>query len=278
MKIFNVIVVFLAISMGCGIYKKESKVVSDKTYDLTINTHVVEVDNLNRLYVVDDKNKVINFSPENQELYRYANNRSGSVSTLDLSNPLRVVLFYDDFNHVKILDNTLSVITELGLSEMYSDITACSSSNDGHLWVYDPIKFRLLKIRDNGSILIESSNVNDFGMIEVQISEIAEKNNTVILCDRNKGFYFFDNLGQYKFYFSAQGIRTLHFDGRQIIFYTEKEGLQSFHVQTKILTPLPNPLQIQPNDDLKYILFHEGHYYYVYHEGINIYRKRAQEH
>lgn len=263
---------------GCGTRKPQTEVMSDQRYDIPVRASVVKIDNLNRIYIADDKNRVINFSPDTKELYRYANNRSGPLSTIDVSNPLRIVLFYDDFNHIKILDNTLTVIHELGLSETYSDITACSSSNDGHLWVYDPVQFRLLKIRDNGQIMTESSNVNDFGMTNVQISDITEKNNVVVLCDRNKGFYFFDNLGQYKFHFPSENIRSVFFDGHRIIYYTSDGGLQSFDLASLSLKVLPHPLNVPPDTDLQYILFHEGDYAYIYHQGVDVYRKVAKEH
>ncbi len=264
--------------VGCAVRKQE--VLSDgKTYDIPVHSKIVKVDNLNRIYLVNDKNAVINYSPDKKELYRYANNRSGKISTVDVSNPLRVVLFYDDFNHIKVLDNTLSVINELSLPEMYSDITACSSSNDGHLWVYDPIKFRLLKIRDNGDIMVESSNVNDFGMHDVVISDIIEKNNTVVLCDRNKGFYFFDNLGQYQFHYTESGIKNIFFDGRQVIYYTQNSGLKSFHIRTKKENVIPNPLKMGPqNDNLQYIILHEARFYYVYTHGIDLYEEEVMGH
>lgn len=279
MKIVVSIYFTILLTVGCTVRNKNIQISDTKTYNIAIESQIVKVDNLNRIYVVNDKNVVVNYSPENKELYRYANNRSGKISTVDVSNPLRVVLFYDDFNHVKVLDNTLSVISELSLSEMYSDITACSSTNDGHLWIYDPIQFRLLKIRDNGDILVESSNVNDFGMNNVVISEIMEKNNTVVLCDKNKGFYIFDNLGQYQYHYNVGGIKNMVFDGRQVIYYTEKEGLKSFVLRTKKENDVPNPLKLLPQtQDLKYIIFHEGRYYYVYTHGIDLYEEEVMGH
>lgn len=70
------------------------------------------------------------------------------------------------------------------------DVSACGVTNDGHLWIYDPTQFKLIKISDTGVSVLETSNVNDFGMVNVKITDIREKGNYVILCDRSKGFYF----------------------------------------------------------------------------------------
>jgi len=190
--------------MSCSTSKSQNKpesLLSD--YDINANIKIAEIDNLGRIYVVTDKNILINYRPDFKEMYRHANTKSGAISSIDVSNPLKITVFYDNFNKVKIFDNTLTQITEMNLSEKFSDITACASSNDGTYWVYDPTQFKLLKINENAEVLLETSNLNDFGMQDISITDIREKSNFVLLTDRKKGFYVFDNLGQYAFHVPA---------------------------------------------------------------------------
>lgn len=182
---------------------------------------IAEIDNLGRIYTANDKNTIINYKPDFQEQYRYANSKSGKVSSIDVNDALRIVTFYDDFNRIKIFDNTLTIIQELNLSETYVDISACGTSNDGNLWIYDPIQFKLLKINEKGEVIFETSNVNDFGMKGVNISSIREKSNIVVLVDSAKGFYFFDNFGQYLYHLSAPDIKSYQFDGENLLFYQQ---------------------------------------------------------
>lgn len=239
---------------------------SIKQFDLVLNPRIVEVDNLGRIYIVDDKNILINFFPNLTEQYRFANRRSGAISSLDLANPLRVVAFYDDFNQVKIFDNTLTIITELNLAENFIDVSACGVSNDANLWIYDPYQFKLIKIQDNGAVILESSNVNDFGMSNVKITDIKEKGNFVLLCDRNKGFYFFDNLGQYLYHFQATDIRSVQFDGQRVFYYTSS-GLMMYDVIQKEQQMIQTVNQDE-TPRLQYVLYTDKAYYQVFEHGI----------
>jgi len=237
-------------------------------YDIAVQPMFAEVDNLGRIYVVDDKNRIINYKPDLTEQYRFANAKSGQVSTLDVTNPLKVVAFYDDFNQVKILDNTLSIINELSLADKYADISACGVTNDGHLWIFDPVQFKLIKINDAGVNVMESSNVNDFGMTDVKITDIREKGNFVILCDRTKGFYIFDNLGQYLYFFESKDIKSFQFDGRNIYYYTST-GLKSYSVKFKERLILGVPIDVNKSG-LKYVLYNAGDFIEVNQSGLNV--------
>ena len=244
-------------------------------YDIAVQPIFAEVDNLGRLYVLDDKNRIINYKPDLTEQYRFANTRSGQVTTLDVTNPLKVVAFYDDFNQVKVLDNTLSIINELNLADKFADISACGVTNDGHLWVFDPVQFKLIKINDSGVKVMESSNVNDFGMVDVKITDIREKGNFVVLCDRNKGFYIFDNLGQYLYFFESKDIKSFQFDGRNIYYYTST-GLKSYSVKFKERLILGVPIDVNKSG-LKYILYNAGEFIEVNQNGLNVIRSKVKK-
>jgi len=244
-------------------------------YDIAVQPIFAEVDNLGRLYVLDDKNRIINYKPDLTEQYRFANTRSGQVTTLDVTNPLKIVAFYDDFNQVKVLDNTLSIINELNLADKFADISACGVTNDGHLWVFDPVQFKLIKINDSGVKVMESSNVNDFGMVDVKITDIREKGNFVVLCDRNKGFYIFDNLGQYLYFFESKDIKSFQFDGRNIYYYTST-GLKSYSVKFKERLILGVPIDVNKSG-LKYILYNAGEFIEVNQNGLNVIKSKAKK-
>lgn len=257
--------------MSCSTSKSQNKpesLLSD--YDINANIKNAEIDNLGRIYLVTDKNILINYRPDFKEMYRHANTKSGAISSIDVSNPLKITVFYDNFNKVKIFDNTLTQITEMNLSEKFSDITACASSNDGTYWVYDPTQFKLLKINENAEVLLETSNLNDFGMQDLSITDIREKSNFVLLTDRKKGFYVFDNLGQYAFHVPAIDILSFQFDGKNIIYYT-KEGLKFYSLtykETHEIT-LPNDVKI---DGCKFVIYHDQDFYVVYDNGIKLFR------
>ena len=263
------------LAMGCA-GKSAIQPVSDENripMDINVNVRLAEVDNLGNIYVIDAKNRLIKYDTGFKELYRYANNKNGMISAIDVTNPLRMVVFYNDFNQVKILDNTLSIIREFDFSQQYLDITACGITNDGNLWLYDAVRFRLMKVDDNGNIILQSNNVSDFGMAGMQITKILENGNYVVLCDYDKGFWFFDNFGQYIYHFPVQGLRSFQFDGKQIIYYTDS-GLKTFSIQQKE-RQIIGVSSMEIAEDLNYILYNDGYYYGIYTQGVI--RKRVDD-
>ncbi len=234
--------------------------------DVRLQSRLVEVDHLGQLYVADQKNRIVRLSPMLKEMYSYANNRQGQVTGLDASNPLQILAFYDDFNQIKVLDNTLSLIWEMSLESISPDISACGNSNDGNIWVFDPVRLRLVKVNREGTIINETSNLADVGMAGCQISAIREKANVVLLCDPSRGFYFFDNLGQYQYHFQASDILAFQFDGRFITYYTPT-GLKRYSLVFKDRTLLGYPLDLA-HPTMKYILMNKDGFYAVYGDGI----------
>ncbi len=264
-------IVLIAISVTSCTSKKSipTTITSDvSVFDIAVQPVFAEVDNLGRIYVVDDKNRIINYKPDLTEQYRFASTKSGQITTLDVTNPLKIVAFYNDFNQVKVLDNTLSIISEMNLADKFADISACGVTNDGHFWIFDPVQFKLIKINDAGVIVLESSNVDDFGMTDVKITDIREKGNCVILCDRNKGFYIFDNLGQYLYFFESKDIKSFQFDGRNIYYYTST-GLKSYSVKFKERLIMGVPFDVS-KPGIKYVLFYAGDFIEVNQNGLNL--------
>lgn len=260
------------ILIGCSASKKVQSNNNDAkpNYQIEVNTRLAEVDNLGRLYVVDDRNRLINYKPDLTEQYQFADKKSGLISTIDVTNPLRIIVFYDDFNKINILDNTLSLITDVVLVDKFADVSAAAVTNDGNLWVYDPVQFKLIKIDDSGSKILETSNVNDFGMQYVKIESIREKGNYVVLCDKGQGFYIFDNLGQYQFHYAANDIKHWNFDGRNINYFTST-GLKNFSVKYKERIMIGTPFGVT-SPEVMYIIWSGGDYFEINKNGINVVR------
>jgi hypothetical protein len=258
----------IAFIIGCSSTKNSLAETSELKFQISVQTSLVEIDNLNRIYLVDHKNNLINYKPDLKEQYRYSNRRSGKVSSIDVNNPLKVLAFYTDFNQIKLFDNTLSTIKEINLSDKFADVSACGTANDGNIWIFDPVQFKLIKINDNGDVLLETSNVNDFGMFNLKITDIRERGNYVVLCDRNVGFYFFDNLGQYMYSYEAKDILSFQFDGRNVFYFTPT-GLKSYSIKFKERQMISYPLNMN-KPRLKYVLYHSGSFYEVNESGINV--------
>jgi hypothetical protein len=75
------------------------------------------------------------------EVYEYKNISLGNLTKADLQNPLKIVLFYEDFNSVVLLDNQLNKITEINFSQSNIPIvvTFIGMSTQNQLWIYNTL-------------------------------------------------------------------------------------------------------------------------------------------
>ncbi|GGE99108.1 hypothetical protein [Flavobacterium limi] len=86
------------------------------------------------------KNNVFRKTKGN-EFFEYKNVSLGKITKTDILNPLKIVLFYEDFNSVILLDNQLNKITEINFSQNNVPIvvTAIGMSTQNQLWVYNSL-------------------------------------------------------------------------------------------------------------------------------------------
>ena len=76
-----------------------------------------------------------------QEIFEYKNVSLGRITKTDLLNPLKMVLFYEDFNTVVLLDNQLNKVTEINfsLNETPIVVSAIGMSTQNQLWIYNAL-------------------------------------------------------------------------------------------------------------------------------------------
>tara|TARA_R110002073_G_scaffold57778_4_gene146624 strand:- start:16005 stop:16802 length:798 start_codon:yes stop_codon:yes gene_type:complete len=79
------------------------------------------------------------YKKSTSDTYTYTNTQLGTISSVDITNPLKIVLFYRDFNTVVILDNRLNELSNtINLTtEAYAKNAAfVSISSINNLWLY----------------------------------------------------------------------------------------------------------------------------------------------
>lgn len=87
------------------------------------------------------------YSDKNHSFYKknadttisYANFQLGKITTANTFNPLKINLFYQDFNTVIVLDNRLAEITKIDFNLIadYKNVTFVSTGFDNTLWIFN---------------------------------------------------------------------------------------------------------------------------------------------
>lgn len=177
---------------------------SDDTFKLERfipgNFSMMDVDMLNNIYLVTAGNQLKKLTPNGDSLAVFNDvKKYGNPSLIDVTNPLKVLLYYKSFSTVVILDRLLSERNSINFRKQnIFSVKAIGTSYDNNIWLFDEQDLKLKKIDDAGKLLSETTDWRLL-MDEVPAPEkIIDANNLVYLYDPAKGFYIFGYYGTFK--------------------------------------------------------------------------------
>lgn len=86
------------------------------------------------------KNNILIKKIESSEL-QYQNVVLGKLTKVDITNPLKIILFYEEFNTVIVLDNQLNEIQKIDFSKLETPVVAAAIgiSIQNKLWVFNTL-------------------------------------------------------------------------------------------------------------------------------------------
>ncbi len=208
---------------------------------LSVSANFATTDNLGNVYVLGTDNALQKFNSEGTRLARYSNNRLGPATSLDATNPLKVMLWYADFRTVIFLDRSLTELGSLQLDAAgFSLVRSVAMSFDGNLWAYDEALFKLKKISPEGTILFETQALNQMVASPPTADALREIGNRVYLADPRQGVFVFDQYASWIETWNYPNIRDFYaVDGRQ--YYVTEQGvlIRMTRPFAEITLPLP---------------------------------------
>jgi hypothetical protein len=151
------------------------------------------VDNLGNIYVIHDE-ELVKFTPAGKKFASYSNLRLGKISHVDVMNPLKILVYYRDFQQIVFLDNQLSVNSEpvslekLGLQQTL--LVAASTNNS--FWLYDRLNNELQRFNEFSKRTGSTGNLKQVLGTDINPSSMREFNGHLYLSDTLNGIYVFD--------------------------------------------------------------------------------------
>jgi len=208
---------FLTIS-GCGIISKQQPV--DKNNDSEIIDF--EVDKLGDFYTRDSDGVVVKYH-NGTKTSTYSNYNLGELSTIDVTNPHKILLFYKEQQTIVLLDNSL---TELGkiLFDNKSYFSAIGFANDGNIWLYDSFLSKLKKIDNTGKEIEESFPLSQINPENIIDAKIIDRGNYVIIADKDTGVLLFNNLGFFDKVLPVKDIAKPTIVKNKLYYYNRREN------------------------------------------------------
>lgn len=232
----------------------------------------INLDQFGNAYVITENQELLKISPRQDKVFRYSLLKYGIPTTVDASNPLRILLHFKDFNIIAILDNTLSEKGVINLQDFgYFQIDAACTASDNHLWIYDGQNFRLKKIDDRNNVLVESEDFQLLFNQEIIPVYMVEADNNLYVSDPNLGILVFDLFGGYIKTIPITSIQKFQISRDQLIYY-KNDQLMGFHLKTLGTYPINTP---KPGN-VKNMAIQDEYLGILLDIGLNLYAYKAQ--
>ncbi|RLD63445.1 MAG: hypothetical protein DRJ01_03795 [Bacteroidetes bacterium] len=227
--------------------------------EINITSNFFTTDNLGNVYTVNNK-QLTKFNKEGNKICEYSNNFLGDITSVDVSNPLRILIFYKDFNQIVFLDNTLSAIgSPINLNDIDIDeaTLVCGSNQNGFIVLNSQTK-KLCKYDKNLKEVYESFNLGQIVGREFLANEMFEKNGYVYLNIPNKGILIFDMYGVYVKTIYIRNLKTFQIKNKNILYHNNNSlnlyNLKSFQTDSLKLPDFVRIINSRIEEDRLYIL------------------------
>jgi hypothetical protein len=227
------------------------------------------VDGFENIYLLNANNQIKKITDKGDSLaVSNALKRFGDVYSMDVSNSLKIVVFYKDYTTIVVLDRFLKTLNTIDLrQDGIMQTQAVALSYDNNYWVFDEVDNKLKKVDDNGNILLSTPDFRTVFTEPFIPEKIIDYNGFVYLYNRKQGCKIFDYYGALK-----QSIEPLNWQYIQV-FKNSLVGFDdsSIHVynipvfssNTYVVNPPMNDaLKLQQRSNNLYVLKKDGLYIY----------------
>lgn len=203
------------------------------------------VDNLDNVYVLNSRNQVKKYNSNGDSMAVYNDvKKFGRATLIDVSDPLKVMLYYRDFATVVMLDRFLNAVNTIDLRrQKIFQAKAVGQSYDNRIWVYDEVDNKLKKIDEEGKLLQETPDFRLLLSVAPQPIKIYDENRFVYVYDSIYGVYVFDYYGALKHNIQIQHWQNFKVAGK-FIFGSRSDTLFRYDIKNFQFEELKMPQPI----------------------------------
>lgn len=186
-------------------------------------------DNLGNIYTIKE-DELIKYLPSGKFFTRYSNLRLGTITTVDASNPLKILLYYRDFQQIVFLDDQLSLNSDLvSLEKLGYEQTdlVCASTNNS-FWIYNKQNNELIRFNENSKKVASTGNLKQVLHSDLNPVFMTEHNNFLFLNSPETGIYVFDMFGTFSKIISLKNLKEFQVSDN-VIYYKKDSSLCSYN-------------------------------------------------
>ena len=227
------------------------------------------VDNLDNVYLLTKNNQLKKLNENGDSLAVFNDvKRYGNPDYIDVTNPLKTLLYYKNYSTVVVLDRLLTQRNSINLRKQnIFYVNNVTLSYDNYMWIFDEEDFRLKKIDEEGKVLQSSTDWRMlFDTVPAPVKMI-DRDNFVYLYDPAKGFYIFDYYGGFKNRLAFLNWTNVEVNGSNIYGF-ENRKLYSYVLKSLQLKEYKLPAFFGKYEAIKAM---NGKVYLLNEKGVDIY-------
>lgn len=230
------------------------------------------VDNMGNIYLLlNDNIQIKKLSPRGDSLQVFDNvNQYGNLALMDVSNALKLLVYYRDFSTVLMLDRFLNVVNTIDLRQsgiMQSRTVA--SSYDGQIWTYDEQTSQIKKLDAQGNVTFTSTDLRTVFDNAPDPNAIIDNDGLLYLYDRTQGWFEFDYYGAFKQRLNYTGWQNVS-AVNNVLYGRTGDTLWVYEPRKIVAHTLKTSMDIGLQH-AKQIFINNGRLYVLTAEGINVY-------
>lgn len=219
--------------------------------------NVWNVDSFGNLYV-SNGDQLQKFDSTGSQTFSQSNKFWGNVSSIDPSNPMKILIFSEDQQLISYVDNTLSKqqdIIELEDHDLSYVTLVASSGQPDKFWVYDQDNSKIVLIARN--VLQQQRIENIRGLLGCEhVKQLVEKDNNLYLVDAAQGILKFDLYGTFISKWELKGINDVQIEN-EFVYFVLNNKLQVLELETDKIhqyeLPVVDVLRIKKESNSMYV-------------------------
>ncbi|WP_310555920.1 hypothetical protein [Flavobacterium sp.] len=216
-------------------FSQNSKIhpVLKNSYSISADTYI-GFDAFGFDYYIKDN---VLFKTKDTEMFQYKNISLGKISKIDIQNPLKIILFYENFNTIIALDNQLNEVQKINLSEINPNIaaTAVGIASNNTIWLFDSLKQQFVFYN-----YVKNTFQNIGLPISKTIKNYTSGFNTFYWIDETNAFYSMDIFGKIKLINQIPEYELIFIVDEKTILYSKNNLIYIFDVKKNDSTWLEN--------------------------------------
>ena len=192
------------------------------------------IDNFGTFYYATENNS---FHKKTKDtIITYANFQLGDITSANTFNPLKINLFYKDFNTVVILDNRLAEIKKVDFNTLqpYKNVSFVSSGYDNSLWLFNQ-DYQYLELYDFNANKIKLKTVP----VQSEVLDLKSDYNYCYLLTKNY-LYVYNYFGSLIRKIENSGYDSLAFNEAHLVL-KKGESLFILEKNEAIIHPIKHP-------------------------------------